>query len=906
MKIAVLEEVFRIDPILVSIWRKEYGEDLLPVQARAVTEGRLFHGGNLIVFAPTTSGKTLIGEMLAATSARKGTRVLYLVPTKALAEEKAAHFNRLYRSAGIATVLSSRDHREWDGAILSASFNIAVLVYEKLSALLVGWPHLLNEVGVVILDELQMLSDEERGGMIEILLTKIKTSGSKIRLLGLSAVLTEGEGLARWLSADLLIEEKRPVPLRKGIFCRGTFFYQEHNSREEGEERWIELSGQSENDLFVPLAAYLGGERGESTLLFFRDKPSVEKMAASLAERLSLSPAENAVEELLTLEETASREFLVRLLKKGVAIHHADLPWEQRDLVERYFRSGSIRILYSTSTLAMGINCPAKNVIIESKQWHYYRQYGRMGIRDLPRALYENMAGRGGRFGYVEDFGRAILVTASPFQVKVWMDKYVKSPLEKVASALVPDDLPEVLLNIIASNEGTTMEEILTFLSATFGGAPRRIQRFHGEPDRLDPGKQEEAAREILRRALEKGVVTQDEKGRYKATELGKITALKGVHLYTALSLVSWMKTTDPMRLSDLEILYALSLTEDAKGIYIPLTREERRRKSFRELIKREIFAQQEEGKAIFKPLSEPMKMLAYEEDTAIKKTLILSEWVTAKATSEIEQAHQIHSGAIRRIGEEFSWLAEAASAIASATGWPKGGVKNLSELSERLIYGVTEKGLALSRIRLRGLGRTYIARMIREGYDSPEAISELSVEVLQKHLPERLARQLYFHFHPEQKEIPYEQQHHQQESVHATEPQSAYPKPSADLPILAIDPGQQALSYRGIHADLSLYPFRLLAALARTPGKVVTKRDLYEAVYGSADGETEDDRPYERQLSDHKRKILTQIRKAVKRQKAKGVTAGEIKSLIVVRRGVGYMLNLEEEKVFVSSFSPG
>lgn len=902
MKIAVLEEVFQIDPTLVSIWRKEYGEELLPVQARAVTEGRLFHGGNLIVFAPTTSGKTLVGEMLAAHSARKGTRVLYLVPTKALAEEKAAHFNRLYRPAGIATVLSSRDHREWDGAILSASFNIAVLVYEKLSALLVGWPHLLNEIGVVILDELQMLSDEERGGMIEILLTKIKMAGSKPRLLGLSAVLTEGEGLAQWLSADLLIEEKRPVPLRKGIFCKGKFFYQEHNSREEGEERWIELPGQNENDLFVPLAAYLGGERREPTLLFFKDKPSVEKMARSLAERISLPSAEAAIEELLTLEETASREFLVRLLKKGIAIHHADLPWEQRDLVERHFRTGAIRILCSTSTLAMGINCPAKNVILESKQWHYYRQYGRMGIRDLPRSLYENMAGRGGRFGYVGDFGRAILVTASPFQVKVWADKYVKSPLEKVASALVSDDLPEVLLNIIASNEGIPIEEVRTFLSATFGGAPRRIERFCGDSaDNVDPGRQEEAVREILRRALEKGVVTQDEKGRYKATELGKITALKGVHLYTALSLVSWMKGADPKSLSDLEILYALSLTEDAKGIYIPLSRQERRQKGFRELIKREIFAQQEEGKAIFKPLSEPMKMLAYEEDTAIKKTLILSEWVTARATSEIEQAHQIHAGAVRRIGEEFSWLAEAASAIASATGWPKGAVRKLSELSERLIYGVTEKGLALSRIRLRGLGRSYIARLIREGYDTPEAISELPVEVLQKHLPERLARQLYLHFHPEET-ARMREENKARPSVQVKEDPASYTRIAPPgSPILSVDPGQQALSYRGVHADLSLYPFRFLLTLARSSGKVVAKRDLYEAVYGSVDGEAEDNRPYERQLSDHKRKILTQIRKAVKRQRAKGVTAGEIKNLIVVRRGVGYALNLGSEEVSLS-----
>ena len=250
----------------------------------------------------------------------------------------------------------------------------------------------------MVLDELQMLSDEERGPTLELLLTKLLRARSRPQLLGLSAVLGGGEALAQWLQADLLIEEKRPVELRKGIFCRGSFSYREHNSGQAGEERWKEIRGEEESDLMVPLAAYLGEEKGEPTLLFLKDKPTVEKVARKIGERTALPSAEEAIEALLALEETTARDFLIRLLRKGIGIHHADLSLEQREVMARHFGKGTIRILVSTSTLAMGINCPAKNVLIESRQWH--RRSRGTDTRPLPRAHHENMAGRGGRKGF--------------------------------------------------------------------------------------------------------------------------------------------------------------------------------------------------------------------------------------------------------------------------------------------------------------------------------------------------------------------------------------------------------------------------------------------------------------------------------------------------------------------------
>ena len=890
MKMRLLENV-GIDAEVIRIWEERYGPELLPVQEKAITRSSLLQGGSLVVFAPTTSGKTFIAEMLAISSIRKGKRVFYLVPTKALAEEKFIQFREAYRSLGLVAAISTRDRREWDEALLTKGFDVAVVVYEKLQSLLVAHPALLEEVGVIILDELQTFSDEERGPTIELLLTRLLRARVRPQLLGLSAVLGQGEALAAWLQADLLIEEKRPVELRKGIFCRGIFSYREHNSGKEGEERWKEIGGEEEMEIMVPLACLLAGERGESTLLFLKDKATAERAARKIGERVAFPPAEEAIEELLGLEETAARDLLIGLLRKGIGLHHADLSWEQRELMERHFRKGAIRILSSTSTLAMGINCPAKNVLIESRQWHYYRRYQETDTRPLPRSLHENMAGRGGRYGYIGDFGRAILVTPSPFKKKVWMDQYIQGTLEPLEPALRAEEMEEILLNLIASGEAVTASGLAAFLKSTYTAQ----RRWKEKADRLEP-----FIETILEKSLAKGIIQAVEADRFAATELGRITARRGIRLATALAMIEWMKTTDPDTLTDLEGLYALARTDDARRVYVPLPGRERRARNYPSLLRKEVALQQEEGKPIFKsPPTAPPRSEA-EEARAIKKALLLSEWITSKATSEIEQAYGLHAGAIRRIGEEFSWLAEAAAALAQVVGWPEKTVEKLLQLSERLIEGVPAAGLALSRIRLRGLGRTYIARLVKEGYDSPEALASLPMEVLTKHLPERLAAALYLHLDQEDNRIPGGDHRMDHRRTHAAEPPQAYAARSEPSPVLLIDVGQQLITYKGIRVALSSYPFKLLAALARTPGRVVNKVTLYDALYGSVEEMSEDDRPYERQLADHKRKILAQIRKATASQPDRAGAAEEIAKLISVRRGVGYMLNLNQMDVSI------
>ncbi len=183
------------------------------------------------------------------------------------------------------------------------------------------------------------------GAGLELLLTKILLSPYSPQLLGLSAVLVDAEDLARWLKAELLIETRRPVELRKGILSRGIFSFLGHNSGAEGEEKWP-LPEVDEADLTsLHATRYLAEAESEQSIIFLPDKPATEALGARLQDMVDFQPATGVIQELKSFEDSCSKDLLLSFLSKGIVIHNADLSWEERDLVEKYFRKGEIRIL---------------------------------------------------------------------------------------------------------------------------------------------------------------------------------------------------------------------------------------------------------------------------------------------------------------------------------------------------------------------------------------------------------------------------------------------------------------------------------------------------------------------------------------------------------------------------------
>ena len=146
---------YGVEQPLIDIWRESGYERLLPVQQIAVQRYGLFAGENLIVTAPTSSGKTFIGEMAAGHTISGGGKCFYLVPLKALATEKFETFRQRYGPRGARVVISTRDYRQYDQAIEEQAFDLAVVVYEKMQQILMQTPRTLQGIKLVVVDELQ-------------------------------------------------------------------------------------------------------------------------------------------------------------------------------------------------------------------------------------------------------------------------------------------------------------------------------------------------------------------------------------------------------------------------------------------------------------------------------------------------------------------------------------------------------------------------------------------------------------------------------------------------------------------------------------------------------------------------------------------------------------------------------
>lgn len=829
-------EAYNIAPDILAIWRETVGAELLPVQERAVKEFGLFGAGNLIVFSPTSSGKTFVGEMAAVKAARENTKVFYLVPQKALAEEKFQEFRERYGALGIKVVVSSRDHREYDEDIERRDFQIAVVVFEKMQALLVSRPQLMEVVGLVVVDELQLITDETRGPTLELLLTKLRIARSRPRVLGLSAVLGKAQSLADWLGARLLVETRRPVELRKGVLCRGTFRYLEHNSATQGTEPFTDYGSEKRHDLILGVAEELA-RRGEQVLVFLPDRASTVSFARMLADRVSLPAATEAMEELRDQEETHAREALFAVLGSSIAFHNSDLSSEERSIVEHSFRDGAVRVLFSTSTLAMGLNLPVKNVVLDGKRWQYLKRYGRWSLEDVSKSEYENMSGRAGRLAHTKDFGRSILVTSSPFEADVWLRHYVGADFEDIVPTLKEAPLENHVVNLLASGLSERRDDLAELLLSSFTGHVHWNQQM---------------SREAFLRALDValeicvsgGFVRRDEEGRLAVTDLGRACASKGIGVDTGIALAAWAREARSVALSELEVLTVASLTPAGRDVYVNMTSNERFQRDYRGEILRQAYEAGASDRPVFARLAEDQCSAEYEPAKAFKKALFLVDWIDERRTKDIERQYHVWAGALRRVGEEYAWLVEALAAVAQACGWSEPRCREIELLSDRLIHGVREDAVPVAKLRVRGLGRVLVRRLVAAGFATTDGMRSAGEEAVRRAVNHRGAfAALWAKVVEDAAPAPVPEHYPapEVERLRVAEPLAPYGVEELDeppAPHLVVDLRERRVTYRGRAIPtkppnhLQRQPLLALAVLAGRPGEVLTMAEVAEGMF--------------------------------------------------------------------------
>ena len=364
-----------------------------------------------------------------------------------------------------------RNGRHWPGAWRPLRPGLLHLNFLNLA---LGSPRLLNQLGLVVLDEGQFITDPNRGITVELifaLLLRARQRGVEPQLVILSAVIGNLNNFDRWLDLPLLISRERPVPLIEGVLDRrGTFQFVDVDGTTKTEtllpaHQIIQRRDKpGSQDVIVPLAKQLVA-KGEK-LLIFRNRRGLPKVAPNyFSKELGLGPATSVLQVLPTQDLTGASHDLRECLRGGTAFHNTNLLRAEREAIEKGYRNsdGGIHVLAATTTLAAGINTPASTVILAENEF-----VGEDG-RPFTIAEYKNMAGRAGRLGYSE-IGKAIILADTPIERAQLFQKYVLGTPEDVTSSFQQRDLPTWTLRLLSQVRGVRASDIPGLLVNTFGG----------------------------------------------------------------------------------------------------------------------------------------------------------------------------------------------------------------------------------------------------------------------------------------------------------------------------------------------------------------------------------------------------------------------------------------------------
>lgn len=206
---------------IFELLKKKGFEKLRPSQIKSINAG-LFEDKNLLVCTPTASGKTLVAELAALNGIlhEKG-KALYVVPLRALANEKYKQFKEYYPNIKIG--ISSGENDSKDRHL--EKYDLIVLTSEKLDSLLRHHTPWIKYVKTAIFDEIHLLNDQSRGPTLEIVITILRKILNEVQIIGLSATIGNPDELAKWLDAELVQDSWRPIKLHKGIMVDDTIHY---------------------------------------------------------------------------------------------------------------------------------------------------------------------------------------------------------------------------------------------------------------------------------------------------------------------------------------------------------------------------------------------------------------------------------------------------------------------------------------------------------------------------------------------------------------------------------------------------------------------------------------------------------------------------------------------------------
>lgn len=396
--------------------------DAFQVEALEAIEG----GDSVVVTAPTGAGKTLIAQGAVHLALDGGARAFYTTPIKALSNQKFGEFRALYGEERVGLLTGDN--------VINGDAPVVVMTTEVLRNMIYAESPALDGLGVVVLDEVHYLQDRYRGPVWEEVIIHLTP---RVPIVALSATIANAEEFTEWVRSRrgptrLVVERHRPVPLESLYLVEDRYHRTlvlspifESTGRPNGQMRRLLQKGRGRFRRFatprrLPVVERLAEESLLPAIYFIFSRAGCEQAAAAVAAAgLGLTgPDERAAIRRIVEERTAhlplhdldvlGYDTWLSALERGVAAHHAGMIPAFKEAVEDVFAAGLVKVVFATETLALGINMPARSVVLESLS-----RFTGDGHELLQPGDYTQLTGRAGRRG-IDTRGSAV-VLHSPF-----------------------------------------------------------------------------------------------------------------------------------------------------------------------------------------------------------------------------------------------------------------------------------------------------------------------------------------------------------------------------------------------------------------------------------------------------------------------------------------------------------
>jgi len=653
---------------------------LYPPQEMAVKAG-LLKGRSLVVSAPTASGKTLIAELaITKRVIENKVKALYLTPLRALAYEKWLEFKK-YEERGLLRAAVTTGDYDSDDRWLS-NYDVIVCTNEKLDSLIRHKATWLNEVKVVVSDEVHLINDPERGPTLEAVLARLRGCSEDLQVVALSATISNAEEIAKWLGAELIESDWRPVPLKMGV-CVGNRI-----TFDNGEEHVFErVTGDPVIDMALEVV-----KSGGQCLVFANTRQNAVKYANKLSRCLETFVDPKEVKDLCDEMEEGEEapiinEELTSLIRRGVAFHHAGLSARQRRIIEEGFRGFKIKVVCSTPTLAAGVNLPARRVVIQD-----YRRYEvDRGFYRIPVLEFHQMAGRAGRPQY-DEYGEAVAIAKTEVEAYDVFTHYVEAKPENITSQLTNEaSLRKQVLATIASVDEATIDDVRDFISKTFYAY------------QFTPLGAMLSVKGVLKFLEREGFIVV-ESDALRATRLGRRVSELYIDPLSAVIMLRNLKGL--RREATLKYLHLICKAPEVPKLHV--RRGERERFASFVLESDEVLSNEEEDLATL--MSE------------VKTALLLYDWINEVPENDIVLRYDVGPGDIYALTQVAEWICHAASEMAKVMGFTV-HAQRLSTLVPRIRWGIREELLEL--LQLEGIGRVRARILYRHGYRGLKDVAE-------------------------------------------------------------------------------------------------------------------------------------------------------------------------------------